>query len=183
MKLRHLILFVTIAADRKESRLGALHNASGYQGGCYVRFLRCLIVCTVVAATCLAQLPEFYKRVNRVTWLVKTLDHPLQGWAQLGLSDIREHGDLTFEGQYHGKAVSIKARCATGTLGNLTVDMRQPTEGINAYTEFLARHGDGIFSIFHEVATIEDMKKEIERMGSLGVGVLQQMTIKGDPGP
>ena len=148
-----------------------------------MRFLRCLVVCAVIAGTCLAQLPEFYKRVNRVTWLVKALDHPLQGWAQLGLSDIREHGDLTFEGQYSGKAVSIKARGATGSLGNLTVDMLQPGEGDNAFTAFLARHGDGIFSIVHEVATIEDMTKEIERMRGLGVRVLQQMTIKADPGP
>ena len=148
-----------------------------------MRFLRCLTVCTVIAGTCLAQLPEFYKRVNRVTWLVKALDHPLQGWAQLGLSDIREPGDLTLEGQYRGKAVSIKARGARGSLGNLTVDMLQPEEGDNAFTEFLARHGDGIFSIVHEVATIEDMTKEIERMRGLGVRVLQQMTIKGDAGP
>ena len=148
-----------------------------------MRFLRCLVVSAAVAGTCLAQLPEFYKRVNRVTWLVKALDHPLQGWAQLGLSDIHEHGDRTFEGQYRGKAVSIKARGATGSLGNLTVDMLQPGEGDNAFTEFLARHGDGIFSIVHEVATIEDMTKEIERMRGLGVRVLQQMTIKGDPGP
>ncbi len=147
-----------------------------------MRFLRCFVMCAVMAANCLGQLPEFYKRVNRVIWLVKTLDVPLQGWAKLGLSEIREHGDLTFEGQYRGNPVSIRARCATGTLGNLTVDMLQPAEGINAYTEFLARHGDGIFSIVHEVATIEDMKKEIERMGSLGVGVLQKITIKGDPG-
>jgi hypothetical protein len=148
-----------------------------------VRFLRCLIVCAVIAGTCLAQLPEFYNRVNRVTWLVKALDHPLQGWARFGLSDIREHGDRTFQGRYRGKAVSIKARSATGSLGDLTVDMLQPGEGDNAFTEFLARHGDGIFSIVHEVATVEDMTKEIERMRGLGVSVLQQMTIKGDQGP
>jgi catechol 2,3-dioxygenase-like lactoylglutathione lyase family enzyme len=148
-----------------------------------VRFLRGLVVCAVIAGTCFAQLPEFYKRVNRVIWLVKALDHPLEGWAQLGLSDIRQHGSLTFEGQYRGKAVSIKARGATGSLGNLTVEMLQPGEGDNAFTEFLARHGDGIFSIVHEVATIEDMTKEIERMRRLGVGVLQQLTMKGDAGP
>ena len=148
-----------------------------------MRFVRCLIMCAVIAGTCWAQLPEFYKRVDRVTWLVKALNHPLKGWAQLGLSNIREHGDLTFEGQYSGKAISIKASSATGSLGNLTVDMLQPGEGDNAFTEFLARHGDGIFSIVHEVATIEDMTNEIERMRGLGVRVLQQMTIKGDQGP
>src|ERR1700719_2370854 len=141
---------------------------------CYVRFLRCLLVCAVIARACLAQLPEFYKRVNRVTWLVKALDPPLQGWAQFGLSGIHKDDDLTFEGQYRGKAVSIKARGATGSLGDLTVDMLQPGQGDNAFMQFLGRHGDGIFSIVHEVATIEDMTKEIERMRGLGVRVLQQ---------
>ena len=148
-----------------------------------MRFLRYLVVCAVMADICLAQLPEFYQRVNRVTWLVKALDRPLKGWAQLGLSGIREHRDLALEGQYRGRPVSIKARGATGTLGNLTVDMLQPAEGDDAFTDFLARHGDGIFSIVHEVATAGDMTKEIERMRGLGVGVLQQLTVKGDPGP
>ena len=147
-----------------------------------MRFLCCLVGCAVMADGCFAQLPEFYKRVNRVIWLVKSLDHPVEGWAQLGLSDVRKHDSVAFEGQYRGKAVSIKARRATGGLGNLTVDMLQPIEGggENAFTEFLGHHGDGVFSIVHEVATMEDMTKEIERMRGLGVQVLQQVTIKKD---
>lgn len=148
-----------------------------------MRFFRYAVVCTAMAGTCLAQLPEFYKRVNRVTWLVKNMDHPLEGWAKLGLCDIHDYGDLTFEARYRGKSVSIDARVATGTLGNLTVDMLQLAAGDNAFTDFLARHGDGIFSIVHEVATMEEMTKEIERMRGLGVNVLQQMTIDEDAGP
>ena len=151
----------------------------------YSRFLRCLVMCTVLACTCFAQLPDFYKRVNRVTWVVKSLDQPLKGWAQLGLSGIQEHSEIVFEGQYRGKAVSIKARSATGSLGNLTVDMLQPIAGggDNAFTEFLARHGDGIFSIVHEVPSVEDMTKETERLRGLGVGVLEQIIRKSDSGP
>ena len=150
-----------------------------------MRFLRCLVGCAVMAGSCFAQLPEFYKRVNRVIWVVKSLDHPVEGWAQLGLSDIRKHDSLTFEGQYRGKAVSIRARGATGSLGNLTVEMLEPTEGAgeNGFTEFLGRHGDGIFSIVHEVPTMEDMTKEIERMRGLGVHVLQQVTLREASGP
>jgi len=136
-----------------------------------------------MTGACLGQLPDFYKKVNRVTWLVKNLDQTLDGWAKLGLSDIQRHGDLIVDGQYRGKPVTIKARFATGSLGNLTVDMLQPAEGDNAFTEFLARHGDGIFSIVHEVVSMEEMTKEVERMRGLGVGVLQQMTIESDNGP
>ena len=147
-----------------------------------MRLLRCLVVCTAVAGTCLAEMPDFYKRVSRVTWLVKNMDRPLEGWSTLGLSDVHELGEITFDAKYRGKPVSIAARAIRGSLGNLTVDMLQPEAGDNAFTAFLARHGDGIFSIVHEVATTEEMTKEIERMRGLRVGVLQQMTIDSNSG-
>jgi hypothetical protein len=59
------------------------------------------------------------------------------------------------------------------------VEMIQPAEGqINAFTDFLAKHGDGIFSIVHEVSSKEELAKEIARMDSLGVSVLQQVTVE-----
>jgi catechol 2,3-dioxygenase-like lactoylglutathione lyase family enzyme len=124
-----------------------------------------------------AQLPDFYKRVNRVTWLVKSLDPPAKGWSQFGLSNIHEH-NLTFVGEYRGKAITIQARSITGSIGNFTIDMLQPAAGENAFSDFLAHHGDGIFSIVHEVSSMEEMTKEIDRMRTLGVHVLQQLTVK-----
>ena len=129
-----------------------------------------------------AQLPDFYKRVNRVTWLVKSLDPPAKGWSQFGLTNIQEH-NLTYAGEYRGKPVSIHARAITGSIGNFTIDFLQPTGAGNAFSDFLAHHGDGIFSIVHEVSSMEEMTKEIDRMRALGVPVLQQLTIKADPGP
>ncbi len=134
-----------------------------------------------MAGTCLAELPDFYKKVSRVTWLVKNMDRSIQGWSTLGLSDVHERSEITFDAQYRGKPVSIGARMVTGSLGNLTVDMLQPEEGDNAFTAFLTQHGDGVFSIVHEVATRGEMTKEIERMRGLGVGVLQQMKVESGP--
>ncbi len=149
----------------------------------FVILLRYLVVGVVAIGACRAELPEFYKKVNRVTWIVKIMNRPLQGWMQLGLSDIHDHGEITFAAQYRGQAVSIHAHAVTGSLGNLTVDMLQPTDGDNAFTAFLARHGDGIFSIVHEVSTLDEMAKETERMHALGVGVLQRMTYDFGSGP
>jgi hypothetical protein len=56
--------------------------------------------------------------------------------------------------------------------------MIQPAEGQqNALTDFLDKHGEGIFSIVHEVTTKKAMRQEIQRMGKLGVGVLQQVSL------
>jgi len=148
-----------------------------------VRLLSAFFACLGVASPCFAQLPEFYKHVNRVTWLVRSLDRPLAGWTQLGMSDIHQIGDLTLEGQYRGKPLSVQVTAASASLGNLTIDMIQPAAGDNAFTDFLTRHGDGIFSIVHDVSSMDEMTKEIERMQGLGVGVLQQVTLKGHAGP
>ncbi len=136
----------------------------------------------LLATAAHAQLPDFYKRVNCVTWLVKSLDRPAKGWAQFGLTNIQEH-NLTYEGEYRGKPVSIPVRGITGNIGNFTIDMLQPTGAGNAFSDFLAHHDDGIFSIVHEVSSLEEMTKEIDRLRALGVQVLQQLTVKSDPGP
>jgi hypothetical protein len=128
-----------------------------------------------------AQMPKFYETVNRVVWLVQNVDLAKQGWIQLGLSDVHEYPDVVVTGQDHGKPIKMWAWEITGHLGNLTVEMVQPAEGqLNAWNDFLGKHGDGIFSIVHEVGSQAEMTKEISRMQALGVGVLQQLSLERD---
>jgi len=138
----------------------------------------------VMVGMCSAELPGFYKTVDRVTWVVRDVDHVKRGWTELGLSDVHDYPDIRLTGRYQGKPVVITARRVTGRLGDLTVDMIQPAEKQkNAFNEFLARHGDGIFSIVHRVSDREDVAKEVQRMGSLGVTVLQQVSLTSDGVP
>ena len=145
--------------------------------------LRSCIGLAALAGASMGAMPDFYRQLNSVVWVVKSIDHPLQGWTRLGLSDIKDHGTVKFDGQYRGNPVTVEARVVTGKLGNLTVNMVQPAKGENAFAEFLSRHGDGIFSLVHEVASMEQMTAEIQRMHSLGVGVLQRTSISSDSGP
>jgi methylmalonyl-CoA/ethylmalonyl-CoA epimerase len=141
------------------------------------RLFSCVALVLTLTGTCLAELPNFYKTVNRVTWIVSNLDHAKQGWIKLGMTDISEYPEMTLVGQYRGKPVTIHAKQITGHLGNLTVGMVQPATGEhNAFTEFLRQHGDGIFSIVHAVPSKEELAKEIQRMGGMGVSVLQQLS-------
>jgi hypothetical protein len=146
-----------------------------------LRLFHCLVVMFSLVGTCSAQLPDYYKTVNRVTWVVGNIDKVRPAWAALGLSDIQEYPNIQPEGQFRGKPVTIYAWQITGHLGNLTVDMIQPAEGqANAYTRFLDKHGDGILSIVHEVPNRQALEKEILRMKEKGVGVLQQVTMQRD---
>jgi hypothetical protein len=134
------------------------------------------MVVLLLAASCRAQLPALYKNVNRVTWVVENIDLARPQWEKLGLKDIQEFPNIALTGTYEGKPVTIYAWQITGHIGNLTVDMIQPAEGqLNAYTHFLEKHGDGIFSIVHEAPTQAAMTAEIARMKARGVGVLQQV--------
>jgi methylmalonyl-CoA/ethylmalonyl-CoA epimerase len=137
-----------------------------------------LVVMLTLAGSGFAEPPGFYKTVNRVTWVVQNIDHAKPAWIALGLADVHEYPDIKLIGKYRGRPVTIWAWEITGHLGNLTVDMIQPAEGQrNALTDFIDKHGDGIFSIVHEVATQAALEKEIRRMRSLGISVLQQVSL------
>jgi hypothetical protein len=134
--------------------------------------------------TCHAQLPEYYQTINRVTWLSQNIDAILPTWIALGMTDIHKYANIKAVGTDHGKPATIYTWQVTGRLGNLTVNFLQPAEGqLNTYNLFLEKHKDGIFSVVHEVPTREAMDKEIQRMASLGVSVLQQVTFEIDHTP
>jgi Glyoxalase/Bleomycin resistance protein/Dioxygenase superfamily len=146
--------------------------------------LDCLFVAFLSVGTCRAQLPRYYKTVNRVTWVVENIDKVRPAWEALGLSDIKEYPNIRLTGQFRTRPVTIYAWQITGHLGDLTVDMIHPAEGqANAYTNFLAKHGDGIFSIVFEVPNQQALRREILRMNGKGVGTLQQVTGQGDRVP
>src|ERR1039458_4128729 len=127
--------------------------------------------------------PDFYKRIGHVVWLVHTIDGPLHGWSSLGLSDVHDFGKIAFKGEYRGRPITGHAHMAWGHLGSLAVDMLEPQDGDSAFNAFLSMHGDAIFSIFYEVASQDEMAREVERMGGAGVQVLQRMRVDTDRGP
>ncbi len=145
--------------------------------------IRTLLALFLVSACGWAQLPDFYKKVGRLTWVVKDVDRVVNGWSKLGLSGVQDYGEVDFpDTRYRGKAVQATFRIATGYLGDVAVDFFQPAGGENAFSEFLARHGEGIFGVFHQVSSSAEFEREIERMRSLGVAVLQGASVDSGNG-
>ena len=138
--------------------------------------LPCFVVAAFfLAGTAGAQTPGIYQTVNRVTWVVTNIDVVRPAWEAYGLKDIQEFPNTVLMVTYQGKVSTVYAWQITGHIGNLTVDMIQPAEGqLNAYTHFLGKHGDGIFSIVHEAPSEAALNAEIARMKAKGVDVLQQ---------
>jgi len=119
-------------------------------------------------------LPEMYWAVHEVTWVVRDLDQTVAGWRKLGFNDLHVVGNITFDNvRYRGKSATCVARVAEGFLGDVAVQWIQPAQGDNAYSDFLARHGTGLFSLVHRAPSRQALQAEVERMSALGVGVLQ----------
>jgi methylmalonyl-CoA/ethylmalonyl-CoA epimerase len=58
----------------------------------------------------------------------------------------------------------------------------QPLQGTNAYSDFLARHGTGMFSLVHRASSPAALEAEVQRMNALGVGTLQSETVAATGG-
>ena len=140
---------------------------------------RRLLLLSLAAWPALAQLPDFYRTVNRMSWVVGDLDRATQGWSKLGFAQIRDLGEVELpEVQYRGQPAAVKVRVASGSLGDVRVDWIQPLGGQNAYTGFLKEHGDGVFALLHRVPTLEAFNKELERLRGLGVNVFESGTLE-----
>jgi catechol 2,3-dioxygenase-like lactoylglutathione lyase family enzyme len=129
------------------------------------------------------QFPEFYQKVDRMTWVVEDLEKTIGGWARLGFTDVVRHGRIDLPGVvFGGEPVTIQVEAATVLFGDVPVDWVRPIAGKSAYTEFLEQHGSGVFSLLHRAPSREAYSGEIERLEKLGVKVLQRGIIPADAG-
>jgi catechol 2,3-dioxygenase-like lactoylglutathione lyase family enzyme len=145
-------------------------------------------LCMVAISAALLQqaasnLPDFYRSVDRVIWVVDDLDRVVSGWRRLGFDQIREYGEIELRGEeFRGKPATAKVRMAAARLGSARVRWLQPVAGDNAYSDFLARRGSGIFSLVHRVPIKDAMDQEVRRLTGLGVGVLEKGALDGPTG-
>jgi len=140
-----------------------------------VRKIVLFLLSSVSVTSLFAQLPDYYRKVDRIIWVVDDVDKVVRGWRNLGFEQIRDAALVTLhDTTYLGKPAESTVKSAAGRLGEARVRWIQPVSGKNAYTEYLSVHGDGVFSLVHRVPTREALKAEIARLASLGVGVLEQ---------
>ncbi|MBI4876123.1 MAG: VOC family protein [Acidobacteria bacterium] len=141
--------------------------------------LRALFCALLGAAALLAELPDFYKKVERVTWVVPDLAKTIAAWRKAGLTAIEEHGELAIAVKHKGQPVSARWLAATAYAGDLGWDWVQPLSGDDAFAGFLRSNRGGVMALMHRVPSPEALDAEVARLGALGVGVLQQ----GEVGP
>lgn len=121
-----------------------------------------------------AQLPEFYRNVHGMVWVVKDVDEVAAAWMKLGLAEVVRHGEVKQRIEYRGKPGMARLKWVSGRLGPVLVDFYQPLEGTNAWSDFLARHGDGVMSLVYLAGSPDALERETERLKAAGVSVLQR---------
>lgn len=110
----------------------------------------------------LAELPDFYKTVDRVVWVVDDIDSTIAGWKKLGMIDIGASGESEEDG----------VKWTVARVGNIIVDFVEPTSDDNVFGQFRSKHGQGVMALMHRVPTEAALDAEVERMHKLGVAVL-----------
>jgi catechol 2,3-dioxygenase-like lactoylglutathione lyase family enzyme len=123
------------------------------------------------AAPVRAEPPALYRTVTSVHWVVKDLEKVKAHWAALGVPSLADAGRVTVSGFRGAGTASLRA--AVARFDSVAVLWLQPESGRSAYSEHLARHGEGVFSINY-AADAAARDTEVARLDGIGVKVLQK---------
>jgi len=124
-------------------------------------------------------LPDFYRHVESVDWVVGDIEQAVEGWRRLGFATSRiEEQTIAVTGP-GGEASPLAVRLARGNLGGFQVVWIQPPAGRNLYRDVLSARGDGVLSINHRVADESGLAGELERLAAAGASVLGRADQRG----
>jgi hypothetical protein len=124
-----------------------------------------------------AEPPALYRTVASVHWVVKDLDAVKAHWSKLGIPVLGDAGRVTVAAS-GSRRVPVVLRAAVARLGSVEVVWIQPQAGRSAYSEYLARHGEGVFSLNYAPPDAAAGEAEVARLGGIGVAVLQRSEIE-----
>jgi hypothetical protein len=124
-----------------------------------------------------AEVPDFYRSVASVHWVVADLGAVEQAWGKVGVPPLQDFGEVEIQVKYRGEWRTSRIRAAVASFGGLEVKWIQPVAGENAFQDFLARHGSGIMSLNHRVPSRAALDAELARLSGLGVPILQRADI------
>ncbi len=125
-------------------------------------------------------MPEYYKQVDQVLWVVSDLENIIAQYEKLGFSQTLDLGVSTVVSKTTGEKTIVKL--ALANLGGARIVWIQPQEGKSVFSDFHALHGDGAMSMVHRSPGIRELKDETRRLDALGIGTLDDITIKTSQG-
>jgi len=137
-----------------------------------------LILCTGILNA--SDIPAVYNHVDQVLWVVSDVERTMDGYRELGFSQIKDLGKVTATMESSGKSQKVRLVCAN--LGGAHVNWIEPLKGNSVFTEFLEEYGDGAMSLVHRFPDQKSMEQEIGRLSNLGIQMLERIAIQTGSG-
>ena len=119
--------------------------------------------------------PEYFKQVDQLVWVVKDLNQVVNKWRQLGFDQIRQLGRVEALLKKSGK--KIKLNIAQANLGGAIITWIQPLETRSLFAQFNNSYGDGGMSLVYHLNSDKEMQKEIVRLKHIGIDELDEVAI------
>lgn len=136
----------------------------------------CLAACISLCAG--AQIPDLYRNVARLVWVVPDVEQTAAAWARTGLP-VSEAGELSFtDARVRGNPSPFRVRVVTGRFGNVSADWMQPVAGESPLSGFLKAKGGGVFALVYRASGREALVAEAARLKAAGAGVLMEGTVE-----
>ena len=118
----------------------------------------------------MSQLPETpfnLPPVYQLGFVVKDIERTCKHYEfMFGTGPFSEVIDVDMDGAIlRGKPVKTKIKVAFVQSGEIQIELIQPVEGANVYTEFLADKGEGIHHLAYQVEDMDAMKAQFAAQG------------------
>ena len=126
------------------------------------------------------EVPEHFKEVDQVIWVIDNLENVIDHWGNLGFSQVLVLD--TVEAVFKKADTKVPLRLAVANLGGASITWIQPLEANSVFSEFHASYGDGAMSLVHRLGSKDQLDVEIERLSELGVKILDEINISTDHG-
>ncbi len=125
-------------------------------------------------------IPEAYKHVDQVLWIINDLDKTTAHWAELGFDQVLSMDTVNVHFKKSGKSVAVKM--AKANLGGAHITWIQPMGDVSVFSGFLDSYDDGAMSLVHRMDSKKSMKKELKRLAALGVRTGEEFDIPTEKG-
>ena len=114
-----------------------------------------------------------FSKLGHVGVVVKDIDKAIAFLEKLGIGPFdvgggRKKFTIPFKGELHGRPAEWKTTISFAKIGDIELELLEPTEGAQALKESLDKTGEGL----HHIGYLTDsLEKEIENFKNNGIGI------------
>ncbi len=140
--------------------------------------MRIIFFLLVSALSLCAQLPDAYRTVSRLMWVVPDAERTAAAWAKAGVptTPVRE---VSLTGaKWKGRSVDLGMRYTAALFENTIAILVQPSGEDGPFGEFLSKHGAGVLSLIHGFPDEPSMRAEQKRLETAGARALLEGTVQ-----